>query len=78
MPPLLAVALNAGVGLGGPFLETDVADEVALVEVRSSTALPVGAAGEVTPRLSVSQQGAPPGPLPRFCFGAQETPHRSS
>ena len=32
-PPVTAAALNAGVGLGGPFLETDLAREISMIDL---------------------------------------------
>jgi uncharacterized protein len=37
--PLAAAALNAGVGQGGPFLDTDITDELAIVELNISSTL---------------------------------------
>ena len=50
--PLAAVAINAGVGLGGPFADTSLADELRLIDlnVRSSVHLAKRCVQDMAPR----------------------------
>lgn len=50
--PIAAIAINAGIGVGGPFAETDLADELQLVDlnVRSAVHLAKRAVQNMVPR----------------------------